>query len=96
MPRFFDIKTQTLHVVTSYAGSAKLPPNVTKDAIKVEELEFGKINEMPVSKPRRQYPGMTLPGFFSTDDKRIHTGNYDLTDKSNVDLIEIAETVVYR
>ncbi|MCL9683445.1 peptidase [Legionella maioricensis] len=96
MPRFFDVNTQTLHVVASYAGAAKLPSNVVRDAIKVEEFEPSNINELHVTKLRRQYPGMSLPGFFSTDDKKIHTGNYDLTDKSNVDLVEIAKTVVYR
>ena len=96
MPKFFDVNTQTLHVVESYAGAAKLPSNVVKNAIKVKEVESDNINEVPATKLRRQYNGMAWQRFFSTDDKQIHLGDYDLTDKSNADLVEIAETVVYK
>ncbi len=97
MSKFFDMNTRTLHVVASYAGAVKLSQTIGENAIKVKEFHPAD-NELPDNsiKLRRQHAGVLEQGFFSTDDRELHHGTYDLTDISNEDLVGIADTVVYR
>ena len=94
MSKFFDVQKQTLHIVTSYAGAVKLADKLIT-AEKVTEYSDDITLCLPAKLRRcRAVHGDQV--FFSTIDKSLLRGSYDLSDKSNQDLVEVTNTVIYR
>lgn len=89
MSKYFDMKTKQLHDVDEKTRFD------AKGMLKVHEPEP---NERPVPTLRRQNAGINLrhaPTFFSTQNKQVLSGNFDLRHPSNNDLIAIAGTIVH-
>lgn len=84
---------RVLHSIRSYTGAIKFAETGI-NAVKVKEVQANR-DELPAApKLRRQHAGRGSV-FFSREDHQIHEGNYDLTDPSNADLVEVAATVPY-
>lgn len=84
MPKYYDAKTKTLFVTKGGTERHQLSDN---PLIKIVE------DTVPILKLRRQMAG--FPRFFvSTESSTIVSGNFDLSDKSNRDLLKV-ETEIF-
>lgn len=94
MSKFFDISTGVLHRIETYAGAVKFA-NSGINGVKVKELNLDVIPAEP-ARLRRQNAGFFNKQVFSTEDKQVHFGNFDLKHHSNADLVKVTETLIYR
>ncbi|CEG57502.1 hypothetical protein [Legionella fallonii] len=94
MSKFFDVNTRILHKIASYAGAVKFA-NSGVNGVKVKESNPDVLPEGPM-KLRRQNAGFFDKRFFSTEDRQIHAGNFDVNSPSNADLVEITATITHR
>ncbi|KTD75101.1 hypothetical protein [Legionella waltersii] len=88
MPLFFDKKNKILHKFKS--EPLILPAAIVQHCVKVDE------NTMIQPKLRRAHAGNELKTFFSTDTNSLSYGLFDITDKTNTDLIEVTSTISYQ
>ncbi|AAU27577.1 TPA: peptidase [Legionella pneumophila] len=96
MSKFFNLKTGTLHSVESYAGAVKLPKGISQESIRINERILDN-DGYPLMAPKlRRQNANQLRMFFSRESNTLLNGSYDLADRSNRDLTEVANIISYR
>ncbi|HAT1819803.1 TPA: peptidase [Legionella pneumophila] len=96
MSKFFNLKTGTLHFVESYAGAVKLPKDISQESIRINERILDN-DGYPLMAPKlRRQNANQLRVFFSRESNTLLNGSYDLADRSNRDLTEVANIISYR
>ncbi len=90
MSKFFDPRTKTLHIVTSYVGAVKLPQDVYEHSERIDD------SSPHLPRLRRAHAGITESVFFSTEQKNVLGGNFNLNCSTNADLVLVAEVMQHQ